>query len=494
MSDNQPPDGSPAIPFVLNDAVKAVREQLGAGKRICILGETEFHEADSEELVKAVAKQLEATFGAAGVFITCGKAGVQKVFAESCGDGSRVWNLLPHGQASGYGVGKDIQAGQDLAQRGQIFGRLGDIYITVEGGQGVAEEARSAFERGALVLPLVRTGGASEGMFDFPSGALLKPSFATREQWALLGDQGAPLADSAAAVIAIAASAAGVVVPPAPSTSSASTAPKLPSPKTVDSFLTAEGPVDTGPQPVTQTFSLADDDDADVEDMTEAQSPQLSMPPAGSDPPAPAAAKAPAAPAVRAEAAPSSAPSMPVDIQSEASSVAGSIVAESDETLGARVRDSFQWLCLEDQKTVCRRECDKAKKREAALLKQLQQTVDAYVHALEVCSAVGDPGDGRGLELSPEVREKYQERIRFIKGTITALQEEPNVSLPPLSAIESAKGLVFSSYAQTAQSAKWLGDSTGTTGSVVAAASNVKGALASLSSRWSFGRGGTGQQ
>jgi hypothetical protein len=53
---------------------------------------------DSEELVKDLAKKLdEKTRDSPVAFVTGGMAGVQNVFAESCGDGSKLWNLLPIG-------------------------------------------------------------------------------------------------------------------------------------------------------------------------------------------------------------------------------------------------------------------------------------------------------------------------------------------------------------------------------------------------------------
>jgi len=130
-------------------------------------------------------------------------AGVQETFAKHCGDGTRVWNLLPVGQSSGYGYGTDLNAGADLAERKSIFGMIGDIYITVEGGPGVSQEARTAHARGAAVVPMMRTGGASNGMFDFPKGALQKPLFSTKEQWGLLKNEDATVDDSAAALVAI---------------------------------------------------------------------------------------------------------------------------------------------------------------------------------------------------------------------------------------------------------------------------------------------------
>lgn len=179
----------------VSDSVSSVRQKLGRRARvICILGGTAFKEAENEELVRLMAQELGARFGERGaIFLTGGMKGVQEVFARHCGDGSCVHNLVPEGESSAFDVGKDIQAGKDLEQRKLIFGCVGDVYVTVEGGPGVAMEARTAFERGAAVLPLIRTGGASAGMFSFPPAALQKPPFATEEQWSELSDPTVPV-------------------------------------------------------------------------------------------------------------------------------------------------------------------------------------------------------------------------------------------------------------------------------------------------------------
>jgi len=186
------------------EAARQLRSQLGQDSCIiCILGGTEFRGADSEALVQAMAPKLEAALGSQAKFVTGGMAGVQETFAQHCGDGSRVWNLLPVGQSSGFGRGTDINAGADLEERMAIFGLVGDIYITVEGGPGVSKEASAAHARGAAVVPLRRTGGASDGMFGFPQRALLKPAFATEEQWSLLANKDVLVNESAAALAAI---------------------------------------------------------------------------------------------------------------------------------------------------------------------------------------------------------------------------------------------------------------------------------------------------
>jgi len=194
----------------VTEAADRLRSELGHEACIvCILGGTEFRGPDSEALVQAIGFELGAATHYQANFVTGGMAGVQATFAQFCGDGSRLWNLLPVGQASGYGRGCDINAGADVEERKAIFGLLGDIYITVEGGSGVSQEAAAAFERGALVVPLMRTGGASVGMFNFPAGALQRPDFVPEWQWSLLASKEAPVEDSAAAVAAIVAACVG---------------------------------------------------------------------------------------------------------------------------------------------------------------------------------------------------------------------------------------------------------------------------------------------
>eukprot|EP00929_Paragymnodinium_shiwhaense_P034498 TRINITY_DN1875_c1_g1_i1.p1 TRINITY_DN1875_c1_g1~~TRINITY_DN1875_c1_g1_i1.p1 ORF type:complete len:2704 (+),score=764.56 TRINITY_DN1875_c1_g1_i1:161-8272(+) len=170
-----------------------VLKQLPRGLRVCILGGTSFQEQDSETLTKAIANAVGTQLADEVVVITGGLDGVQKAFGQGLGDSfPSLVNLLPEGDSSHYGVGVDYHAGWDLAERMDVFGKLGDVYITIEGGPGVAKEARAAFRRGAMLIPMMSTGGASSGMFDFPIGAFERPSFATQEQWAKLVSRRAP--------------------------------------------------------------------------------------------------------------------------------------------------------------------------------------------------------------------------------------------------------------------------------------------------------------
>lgn len=181
-----------------------VRKTMGKGLCVCILGSTKFEASDSEDLVKALGSEFAKSVDAAqAFFVTGGMGGVQECFAKNCGDGSNVWNLLTVGESGKYGVGTDAHAGTSLEEKRAVFGQLGDVYITVEGGPGVSQLAKAAHERGASIIPLTRSGGASSGMFDFPKAALERPDCATEEQWSLLQNKGAKVEESAQAVVAV---------------------------------------------------------------------------------------------------------------------------------------------------------------------------------------------------------------------------------------------------------------------------------------------------
>lgn len=176
--------------------VARLRKVIGDLPIVCIVGGRE--SKDTEELVKAVSTACAKKLLGKAAFVTGGLAGVQKSFSQSFGGGAGLWNLLPVGSDSGYDAGVDIHAGQNADEKKAVFGQLGDVYFTFEGGPGVAEEARAAAARGALLLPFARTGSASAGMFEFPK--VDKPSFATPEQWALFADDNkASIADAAEA-------------------------------------------------------------------------------------------------------------------------------------------------------------------------------------------------------------------------------------------------------------------------------------------------------
>lgn len=134
-----------------------------------------------------------------------------------------------------------------------------------------------------------------------------------------------------------------------------------------------------------------------------------------------------------------------------------SSAASKSEELASSVRASLSFLSVDDQKTVCRRQCHLARTEEEAAMRQLKRTIDQYMNALEVSRAVSqaDPGSAENADiLSKELRSKYEERVQFLRDLGTTLSTTHTLSLPQLTVLEQAKGLAFSSYAQVASQLK----------------------------------------
>jgi len=180
-----------------------LNEELGDTVRVCILGGIVMQEPNTPALIKDIAEGLDSILGPDVVFLTGGMPGVQKEFAKNCGDGSRLWNLMPAGHDSRYGTGKDIDAGIGLQNSKDLYGQIGDVYLVVEGGPGVSSEAKAVAQRNGMLVPVARSGGAASGMFEFPAAALERPWWASEEHWSLLNRTDVPVAKTASAVSSI---------------------------------------------------------------------------------------------------------------------------------------------------------------------------------------------------------------------------------------------------------------------------------------------------
>jgi len=183
-------EGVEETEFNPTNAVAAISRVLPSLPRVCILGGRSFQNPLSEVLVQKAAALCGKQLAGKALVITGGMPGVQETFVRNLGPSVQAVQLLPVGQSSNYGCGKDLAAGMSLEERMAIFGELGDIYLSIEGGPGVAKEARAAAQRGAFVVPVQWTGGASGGMFDFPTASLQCPKQATKEEWSRLQEKG----------------------------------------------------------------------------------------------------------------------------------------------------------------------------------------------------------------------------------------------------------------------------------------------------------------
>eukprot|EP00927_Polykrikos_kofoidii_P087067 TRINITY_DN9946_c0_g3_i3.p1 TRINITY_DN9946_c0_g3~~TRINITY_DN9946_c0_g3_i3.p1 ORF type:complete len:1146 (+),score=170.52 TRINITY_DN9946_c0_g3_i3:41-3478(+) len=188
----------------LSKLVQAVKREL-RDRTVCILGGDALDGADTEQLVGSIARELAVSMnGTPTSFVIRGDVDGERIaFAEQFGNSQQLCSLMPEGQASTFNMGKEINVGSDVVERNKVFEHLGDVYIIFEGGSDEARMAREIVLRGGRIVPLMRTGGASSGMFDFPASALQTPRSADAEQWNLLKHKGASIADCSAAVVAL---------------------------------------------------------------------------------------------------------------------------------------------------------------------------------------------------------------------------------------------------------------------------------------------------
>jgi len=82
--------------------------------------------------------------------------------------------------------GTVVSAGENSLERRIILASSGHVSISVEGGPGTADEMQHATSFGRIVVPIIRTGGASAGMFGAPN--VSKPDCVDEGDWHLLSN------------------------------------------------------------------------------------------------------------------------------------------------------------------------------------------------------------------------------------------------------------------------------------------------------------------
>lgn len=202
---------TPAASFDEQTVANAIANQLPLGPRVCLLGGAGERDQDADICAHALASLMSAALAGRIVVLTGGGGGAQEVFARGLGNFPALVHLLPSGETSGYGVGvtggsvgTDLPCGATPAECSAVLGQLGDIYLILGTGSSVAAEARAAFARGALVLPLLSSGAAAT-MPDFPPGALQRPASVPEILWQRLQGRESPDV-IASAVVAIVSS------------------------------------------------------------------------------------------------------------------------------------------------------------------------------------------------------------------------------------------------------------------------------------------------
>lgn len=185
--------------------------------RVAIFGSVELYHQDSSALCDEIGRGLAREMPHVAL-LTGANADTQKRVSKAFQDETLtnhqanhtasdshkpplIFHLAPVGYSCDFGFGTYVDAGQNMEERRYILANLADVCVSIEGGPGSADEMKKALSAGKTVIPLIRTGGASSGMFDAPS--ITCPASVQESTWSLLKDGSANTKESAQAVITI---------------------------------------------------------------------------------------------------------------------------------------------------------------------------------------------------------------------------------------------------------------------------------------------------
>jgi hypothetical protein len=180
---------------------RRVAALLPQGPRVGALGSTDFWHADSERTCTEIGRLLAGIPSL--VLLTGGVEGIGEAVGRSffqarrdAGQEPRVYHILPDGeQPWDYGV--TVFAGSDMTERREVLGRLAGLFLMVEGGPRAGHEAEVAFDHGAVVLPVGRSGGYAASLY----ARISRPSGIDESTWAVLGSIASTPEQTARAVL-----------------------------------------------------------------------------------------------------------------------------------------------------------------------------------------------------------------------------------------------------------------------------------------------------
>ncbi|MBS0264647.1 MAG: hypothetical protein JSS02_22120 [Planctomycetes bacterium] len=177
-----------------------IAAELPRGPRVVIIGSSAFWHDQSLETSAALGKLLAGlpelvliTGGVGGAGESVGRA--FDAAARARGSSAEVYHILPHHEFT-WDYGRTLYAGQNMADRREVLGRLASLYIVIEGGPGTVHEARVALARQAWILPIGWLGGCAGDLH----AELECPAGLDRALWGCLGDPASSPTDSAQAV------------------------------------------------------------------------------------------------------------------------------------------------------------------------------------------------------------------------------------------------------------------------------------------------------
>ncbi len=182
-----------------NEAARLI-ERLPSGPRLVVLGSASFERPDSRELCQVIAAELASQ--STLIAITGGMDGVGKTFSRAFAAArlaaklpERLIHLLPEGSIP-CTYGQTLEAGVSFYERRELLGRIGHVYLVIEGGPGTQHEASIVASQKLPIVPLARTGGVAGELYVNSACPMRWPA----DEWSLLSDTSAPHSIVAAAV------------------------------------------------------------------------------------------------------------------------------------------------------------------------------------------------------------------------------------------------------------------------------------------------------
>ena len=176
---------------------------LPTGPRLAVLGSTDFWHADSQHTCTEVGRLLTAIPGL--ILLTGGVEGIGEAigrsFSQACrerGIEPRIYHVLPEGEEP-WDYGQTLFAGADMTERREVLGRLARLYLLVEGGPRAQHEVEVAWNQGATVLPVGRSGGYAAALF----AQMNRPNPLDAETWEVLGSSASSAEQTARAVVQV---------------------------------------------------------------------------------------------------------------------------------------------------------------------------------------------------------------------------------------------------------------------------------------------------
>jgi hypothetical protein len=170
---------------------------LPHGPRVAVLGSTDFWHTDSERTCTAIGPLLAGIPGL--VLLTGGVEGIGEAVGRSffrarqdSRQEPRVYHVLPEGEQT-WDYGETLFAGADMTERREVLGRLSGLFLMVEGGPRAGHEAEVGASRGAIVIPVGRSGGYAATLYarvsrppavDIGTWTVLRSSSSTPEETA----------------------------------------------------------------------------------------------------------------------------------------------------------------------------------------------------------------------------------------------------------------------------------------------------------------------